>query len=117
MKKIGQKLLSKSVEMLVSFNPEPEDEEDLFEDEKEEDEQENIGFASAYDKKVDTFNKFWKNFGKNIKLGMIEDFQNREKLAVLTRWYTTNNITLLSSLDEYIARMKEGQKNIYFLGG
>jgi HSP90 family molecular chaperone len=66
---------------------------------------------------VDTFNKFWKNFGKNIKLGMIEDYQNREKLAVLTRWYTTNNITQLTSLDEYIARMKEGQKNIYFLGG
>lgn len=48
---------------------------------------------------------------------MVEDYQNREKLAVLTRWYTTNNITQLSSLDEYISRMKEGQKNIYFLGG
>jgi heat shock protein beta len=103
--------------MLVSFNPEPEDEEDLFEDEKEEDEEENIGFASAYEKKVDTFNKFWKNFGKNIKLGMIEDYQNREKLSVLTRWYTTHNVSQLTSLDEYIARMKEGQKNIYFLGG
>jgi HSP90 family molecular chaperone len=66
---------------------------------------------------VDTFNKFWKNFGKNIKLGMIEDYQNREKLAVLTRWYTTNNITQLTSLDEYITRMKDGQRNIYFLGG
>jgi HSP90 family molecular chaperone len=66
---------------------------------------------------VDTFNKFWKNFGKNIKLGMIEDYQNRGKLAVLTRWYTTKNITQLTSFDEYITRMKEGQKNIYFLGG
>ncbi len=66
---------------------------------------------------MDTFNKFWKNFGKNIKLGMIEDYQNRGKLAVLTRWYTTKNITQLTSFDEYITRMKEGQKNIYFLGG
>jgi HSP90 family molecular chaperone len=55
---------------------------------------------------VDTFNKFWKNFGKNIKLGMIEDYQNREKLAVLTRWYSTHNVTQLTSLDDYIGRMR-----------
>jgi HSP90 family molecular chaperone len=48
---------------------------------------------------------------------MIEDHQNKDKLAVLTRWYTTHNISELTSLDEYITRMKEGQKNIYFLGG
>ena len=48
---------------------------------------------------------------------MIEDHDNRDKLAVLTRWYTTNNITELSSLDDYIKRMKEGQKHIYYLGG
>lgn len=48
---------------------------------------------------------------------MIEDHENRDKLAVLTRWYTTNNITQLTSLDDYISRMKEGQKHIYFLGG
>ena len=66
---------------------------------------------------MDTFNKFWKNYAKNIKLGMIEDDENRKKLAVLSRWYTTNNVTELTSLDDYISRMKEGQKNIYFLGG
>lgn len=48
---------------------------------------------------------------------MIEDDKNRDKLAVLTRWYTTNNVTELTSLDDYISRMKEGQKHIYFLGG
>jgi len=48
---------------------------------------------------------------------MIEDHANRDKLAVLTRWYTTNNISELASLDDYIKRMKEGQKQIYFLGG
>lgn len=74
-------------------------------------------FESAFDRKVDTFNKFWKNFQKNIKLGMIEDYANRDKLAVITRWHTTNNITELISLDDYVARMKEGQKHIYFLGG
>ena len=48
---------------------------------------------------------------------MIEDHDNRDKLAVLTRWYTTKNLTELYSLDEYISRMKEGQKHIYYLGG
>ena len=48
---------------------------------------------------------------------MIEDHDNRDKLAVLTRWYTTHNTTQLSSIDEYISRMKEGQKHIYYLGG
>ena len=48
---------------------------------------------------------------------MIEDEENRKKLSVLTRWYTTNNVTELTSLDDYISRMKEGQKYIYFLGG
>jgi heat shock protein beta len=48
---------------------------------------------------------------------MIEDHANREKLAVLTRWYSTNNVSELTSIDDYIKRMKDGQKNIYFLGG
>lgn len=102
---------------MVSFNPSPEDEEELFSEEDEEAENADGEFKSAYEKKVDTFNKFWKNFAKNIKLGMIEDHENRDKLAVLTRWYTTKNLTELYSLDDYISRMKEGQKHIYYLGG
>lgn len=117
LKTIGKKLLNKAVDLLVSFNPEPEDEEELFSEDGEEGEELDGEFKSAYEKKVDTFNKFWKNFQKNIKLGIIEDHEHRDKLAVLTRWYTTNNITQLTSLDEYIERMKEGQKQIYYLGG
>ncbi len=102
----------------MSFNPEPEEEEELFSEDDDEGEEKNDGeFKSAYEKKVETFNKFWKNFQKNIKLGMIEDQPNREKLAVLTRWFTTHNLSDYSSLDEYIGRMKEGQKHIYYLGG
>lgn len=48
---------------------------------------------------------------------MVEDDINRKRLAVLTRWYTSKNVSELTSLDEYVARMKEGQKYIYFLGG
>jgi heat shock protein beta len=118
LKAISAKLLKKAVDLLVSFNPEPEEEEELFSEDEDSEEQQNDGeFKSAYDKKVDIFNKFWKNFQKNIKLGMIEDHANREKLAVLTRWYTTQNLSDYSSFDDYIGRMKEGQKHIYYLGG
>ena len=48
---------------------------------------------------------------------MIEDDANRKRLAVISRWYTTHNVSELTSLDDYISRMKEGQKNIYYLGG
>ncbi len=37
---------------------------------------------------------------------MIEDHENAKKLSVLTRWYTTNNVTELTSFDDYIKRMK-----------
>jgi len=47
-------------------------------------------------------------FGKNVKLGIIEDPGNRSKLSKLTRWYSTNNSTELTSLDEYISRAKAG---------
>lgn len=49
---------------------------------------------------------FWKEFGKNIKLGVIEDPGNRNRLAKLTRWFSSKNSAELTSFDEYIARAK-----------
>lgn len=59
----------------------------------------------------------WENFGKNIKLGVIEDASNRSKLAKLLRFYSTHNSEKLFSLDEYISRMKPDQDTIYYLPG
>ena len=61
--------------------------------------------------------KFFENKNKNIKLGIIEDIQNRNKLAKLLRFYITHNIDQLTSFDEYVKRMKPKQEQIYFLAG
>jgi heat shock protein beta len=55
----------------------------------------------------DKYDLFWTNFGKTIKLGVIEDSGNRMKLAKLLRFYSTNDKDELTSLDEYISRMKD----------
>jgi heat shock protein beta len=60
---------------------------------------------------------FYKEFGKNIKLGVIEDPGNRSKLSKLTRWYSSRNTTELTSFEDYISRAKPGQENIYFIAG
>ncbi|XP_035257320.1 endoplasmin isoform X2 [Anguilla anguilla] len=61
--------------------------------------------------------KFWKEFGTNIKLGVIEDHSNRTRLAKLLRFQTSHSETVLTSLEHYLERMKEKQDKIYFMAG
>ncbi|GLD58899.1 endoplasmin [Lates japonicus] len=61
--------------------------------------------------------KFWKEFGTNIKLGVIEDHSNRTRLAKLLRFQTSNSDKSLASLEQYVERMKEKQDKIYFMAG
>jgi len=63
------------------------------------------------------YSTFWKEFGKAIKLGIIEDVQNRQRLAKLIRFETSKSGSKEIGLDTYIAHMKEGQKSIYYLAG
>jgi len=61
--------------------------------------------------------KFWKEFGTNIKLGVIEDHSNRTRLAKLLRFTTSHSDKTVSSLEQYVERMKEKQDKIYFMAG
>ena len=66
---------------------------------------------------ADKYQQFWKEFGLVLKEGPAEDFANKETIAKLLRFASTHNDSSEQtvSLEDYVARMKEGQKAIYYI--
>ena len=75
--------------------------------------------AKLAKKDAEKYQSFWNEFGDVLKEGPAEDFANREKIAGLFRFATTQSEdkTQNVSLEEYVSRMREGQKKIYFITG
>lgn len=109
LKIMGKKLVRKVLELLrklskgVKINGDDDDDEDKVDDKK----------VSEGDEKS-PYIKFWEQFGKSIKMGIIEDASNRSKLAKLLR-FTSSKEDKLVSLDEYIENKQEWQKDIYYI--
>lgn len=133
-KVMSKKLVRKAIDMIKTMAEEEEDDDDDEYDEDEENsekaegektEGENKEDGDAEDKNDDEddedednkYAMFWEHFGKSVKLGVIEDASNRNKLAKLLRFYSTNDTDTLTSMDEYISRMKSDQDTILYLPG
>jgi len=74
-------------------------------------------FSEIAENKED-YDKFYESFAKNLKFGIHDnDSSAKEKLAELLRYHTTTSGSEMTSLKDYITRMKEGQDEIYFICG
>jgi len=109
LKVMGKKLVRKALEMLRKLAAQgpakSNDEDEGGEEDDEEDDEE------------DPYIKFWEAFGKNIKLGIIEDSANRSKLQKLLRFKTNKSGEGYVSLEDYVENMPEWQKSIYYISG
>ncbi|XP_028788281.1 endoplasmin homolog [Neltuma alba] len=109
LKTIKKKLIRKALDMIRRIAEEDPDESS---DPEKKDEK-----PLEDDPKRGQYTKFWNEFGKSIKLGIIEDAANRNRLAKLLRFESTKSEGKLTSLDQYISGMKSGQKDIFYITG
>merc|ERR1712178_70790 len=118
MKVISKKLVRKVLELMKKLAKEGDgdDEDEDKEDEEEKDESEK---EEKKDKKEEetTWQKFWKEFNKNLKMGCYEDDSNRSKLSKLLLFMSTKSEGKEINLDKYLDRMQESQESIYYMSG
>jgi len=122
MKVMAKKLTRKVLEMLKKMADDEEEANEASEEETEEKEEAAEGEEKkeevAEKKEKNTkYSDFWSQFGKSIKLGILEDKGNKNKLSKLLRFKTNKSPDVAISLDKYVENMDEKQKHIYYISG
>merc|ERR1712186_11711 len=87
------------------------------EDEEEKEEAEDKEEKKDKKDEETTWQKFWKEFNKNLKMGCYEDDSNRSKLSKLLLFLSTKSEGKEINLDKYLDRMQESQESIYYMSG
>lgn len=107
---IAKRLVRKAIQMLESLAKTTESDDEESEDQPEE--------ADIVDEsKEDKYKEFWNEYGKSIKLGVLEDQKNKRKLIKLLRFPSSKSGEGITSFTQYVKRMKEKQENIYYISG
>ena len=66
---------------------------------------------------ADKYATFWKEFGRAVKEGLLDDFENREAILEISSFASTQDAEAPTTLRQYVERMKDGQQHIYYLTG
>jgi len=106
---MAKKITRKVLEMLKSVADKGKKDKDEEESENEED--------VAIEADAGDYLKFWEQYSKSIKLGVIDDKANKNKLLKLLRYKTSKSNGTWIGLDDYIERMSDKQKYIYYITG
>merc|ERR1712099_16100 len=119
MKVISKKLVRKVLELMKKLAKEGDGDDDDEEKDDEEEKEESEEKEEKKDKKEEetTWQKFWKEFNKNLKMGCYEDDSNRSKLSKLLLFTSTKSEGKEINLDKYLDRMQESQESIYYMSG
>merc|ERR1712174_39295 len=119
MKVISKKLVRKILELMKKLAKEGDGDDEEEETDDEEDKEEKEEKEEKKDKKDEetTWQKFWKEFNKNLKMGCYEDDSNRSKISKLLLFTTTKSEGKEINLDKYLDRMQESQESIYYMSG
>ena len=136
LKVMGKKIVRKAIEMIKKLAEESATEKEAAKEEKEAEKEEQVdqqqeqqvdqqeqtekkeeGAEGAQPEDNANYIELWEQFGKSLKIGVIEDSANRNKLARLLRYKSSTSEGKWTSLENYVKRMKDWQKQIYFLSG